>query len=568
MDRHDRSLAWVRDAISTRADLPKQVQRDILSALNTMARVAGRPLDAISANVPDLRDLLASLRPAGHGVSPARWGNVRSLLAKSLDAAGVTAKPKRDRLSPEWESLLRDLPEKPHRIALVPFGRFCSHRAVAPGQVGQATFESYERHLQDSRLLSRPREVYLGAARAWNLAACDAASWPGFRVAIEDRRDLYLVDWSAFPASFKEEADRWIAVSLNPDPLDVSAAKPLRRASAQNRFRAIQAFASALVRSGSAPERLNTLAALVELGAVRQGLRWFMTRTGEKKSAYLKSFALLLLAIARHVVYRDDPDRGKSHIAELKRLSKAVDPGPKGMTGKNRDLLRNFDNDELHAALVALPDRIWRRHAKKLALKTPALVELQVALAIEILIRAPIRLQNLVSIRIDENFRTVGPPRSRRVYLYFPPHEVKNEVEIEFELSAPTITLVEQYLAEVRPQLIRRPSPFLFPSPRGGRKIPCVLSHQIADLTAAELGVRMTAHQFRHVAGHFYLKAVPGGHEVVRRLLGHKSIQTTLDFYAGMETMAAHKHYDGIISRSQAAQATGARRQKREVKHA
>jgi integrase len=59
--------------------------------------------------------------------------------------------------------------------------------------------------------------------------------------------------------------------------------------------------------------------------------------------------------------------------------------------------------------------------------------------------------------------------------------------------------------------------------------------------------VRLTAHQFRHLAGFLYLRRNPGGHEVVRRLLGHKSIDTTTRFYAGMEVSEAIRHYDKHI---------------------
>ena len=41
--------------------------------------------------------------------------------------------------------------------------------------------------------------------------------------------------------------------------------------------------------------------------------------------------------------------------------------------------------------------------------------------------------------------------------------------------------------------------------------------------------------------------ANPGGHEVVRHLLGHRSIATTLRFYAGMEVAAALRRYDAVV---------------------
>ena len=43
------------------------------------------------------------------------------------------------------------------------------------------------------------------------------------------------------------------------------------------------------------------------------------------------------------------------------------------------------------------------------------------------------------------------------------------------------------------------------------------------------------------------MKDNPGGHEVVRRFLGHKRIETTLTFYAGMEQAAAIALYDRHI---------------------
>ena len=45
----------------------------------------------------------------------------------------------------------------------------------------------------------------------------------------------------------------------------------------------------------------------------------------------------------------------------------------------------------------------------------------------------------------------------------------------------------------------------------------------------------MTAHQFRHAAAAIYLKEHPGQYETVRQLLGHRNIQTTINFYVGLD---------------------------------
>ena len=73
------------------------------------------------------------------------------------------------------------------------------------------------------------------------------------------------------------------------------------------------------------------------------------------------------------------------------------------------------------------------------------------------------------------------------------------------------------------------------------------LGGQISRLLARELGVRLTPHQFRHLIGFIYLREHPHGIEVVRALLGHRSIATTLSHYAGLEGAAAARHYDATL---------------------
>ena len=54
-------------------------------------------------------------------------------------------------------------------------------------------------------------------------------------------------------------------------------------------------------------------------------------------------------------------------------------------------------------------------------------------------------------------------------------------------------------------------------------------------------------HQFRHAAGALILKHRPGEYELVRRILGHKSIQTTIKFYCSLETMQASEIFIDIV---------------------
>jgi integrase len=59
--------------------------------------------------------------------------------------------------------------------------------------------------------------------------------------------------------------------------------------------------------------------------------------------------------------------------------------------------------------------------------------------------------------------------------------------------------------------------------------------------------VRITVHQFRHACAAIYLRHCPGDYETVRRLLGHRNIKTTIDFYCGLETTQATEAFGKII---------------------
>ena len=57
----------------------------------------------------------------------------------------------------------------------------------------------------------------------------------------------------------------------------------------------------------------------------------------------------------------------------------------------------------------------------------------------------------------------------------------------------------------------------------------------------------MNLHLFRHFAGKLYLERHPGDYESVRRLLGHKKLDTTMTFYSVFDNKFAHGRYHDII---------------------
>ena len=74
-----------------------------------------------------------------------------------------------------------------------------------------------------------------------------------------------------------------------------------------------------------------------------------------------------------------------------------------------------------------------------------------------------------------------------------------------------------------------------------------MFSEQITAAVLKATGLRLTAHQFRHAAAALMLQNEPGNYEWVRRVLGHKNIQTTINFYIGLETTQASERFGEIV---------------------
>jgi integrase len=88
---------------------------------------------------------------------------------------------------------------------------------------------------------------------------------------------------------------------------------------------------------------------------------------------------------------------------------------------------------------------------------------------------------------------------------------------------------------------------WLFPGLNGATKGKTCLSGQITDRIYKSTGLRMTVHQFRHAAGAMFLQRRPGEYELVRQLLDHQNVQTTITAYIGLENIHASEIFSKIV---------------------
>jgi integrase len=133
-------------------------------------------------------------------------------------------------------------------------------------------------------------------------------------------------------------------------------------------------------------------------------------------------------------------------------------------------------------------------------------------------------------------------------WLTFPDYDVKNRVTLEYPLEQYVTRMIDEYVYDFRPIVLRgRNDDWLFPGQRGGAKRSTLFSGQIKQRIYQTTGLRMTAHQFRHAAGALILQSRPGEYELVRRLLGHRNVQTTIKAYIGLENIHASEIFSKIV---------------------
>ena len=215
---------------------------------------------------------------------------------------------------------------------------------------------------------------------------------------------------------------------------------------------------------------------------------------------------------------------------------------------ENLKLIRQVLTDGVWSEVISLPNVLMQqaRSAKDHA-PIKAAVSAQLAVAVGILTVAPIRVCNLANIELGQNLIKPGGPNTP-YWLVFPHYDVKNRVDLNFRFDQRLTDLIDEYVHEFRPALLRGTNAsWLFPGEGGQPKDKLLFSKQITERIQKATGLRLTVHQFRHAGAAFYLKHRPGDYETVRRLLGHRDLQTTIRFYCGLETMQATDEFGKLI---------------------
>ena len=239
------------------------------------------------------------------------------------------------------------------------------------------------------------------------------------------------------------------------------------------------------------------------------------------------------------------------------------------MTPKVRERLRRLIELRTRSLLITLPEEILKAARQAEDVDVDLARRVMAATALEILLGCPLRMRNLTGLRLDRHLQRVGGGGRRRItHIVFDGCEMKNGGALEWPVSQESSRLLEAWIRDWRPLLVAADpaNPFLFPGRSEGTPVSQnALGDGLRTLIHREIGVRAHPHLMRHFAAWRHLNRRPGEYEIVRRALGHDSIETTIGTYCGLEVEAAARHFDAVLmeDRAQARRVAAAARLRR-----
>lgn len=446
------------------------------------------------------------------------------------------SQPFAQHLSPEALLLLDQVSDRHLRHRIRGFLGFLGLAGRSLSEVTDEDVAAFETELRAMRL-NRPSQIARNAVLAWNKLLDLVDGWPGSPLTVPDNRGWVAVTWEDLPQSLRTDIEAYLHSAKGDDLF--SDQVELSDKTITDRRNKIRQLISHGVEAGVPLAKLKRLSDLFDEDRPERILTRIWERTGKAPNNHSSNLARTLKLIGKHWVKAPSDVLDRIGRAEARMREDRA-----GMTPKNRARLRQLIEASNLKALVGLPHKIVSS-VEGLEPSIQRAHLLQSALAIALLLNCPMRMENLSGLLLDQHFDRVGPDT---IHVVIDRAEVKNKKDLTYQLSPSVVRLFDLYVSTYRPLLLGRSNTSaLFISRNGRQKDPAQLGNQITKLIRQETGLEVNPHLFRHLAGYLFLEAHPGHYEPVRQLLGHKDIQTTIDFYCGLETADTLRRYDRIL---------------------
>ena len=246
-------------------------------------------------------------------------------------------------------------------------------------------------------------------------------------------------------------------------------------------------------------------------------------------------------------------------VEDIRALIRFYETGRRGISPKNKKKLHEFTEPRIQATIdlsgtvmTGINNEVDRRRKTKRK-KTGILpdrldvIDHEVArdiaavLAHDILLTRAPRSANVIEAQLEWIAFRDG-----RAVLSVPSEDVKGRGEGDADyvvrLGERASRLLRIYLEQIRPILLHtddKANPYLFPRQEGGEfeiNAPYRgILKRVTRLLHQHVGVQIHPHLYRHLIGWIWLKENTDNLPRVQRLLGHKSLKTTVEYYAELD---------------------------------
>ena len=542
------SLADAIAAIRSDASISDVKRRHRLTSMTVLAKAIGRPPESIPCRMSSLRHHIGRLNAATLGWEQKTLANHKSNVKAAINHfMKVKNIPTRGApLSAPWKILFDALLNVKARRLLSGFARHCSVRNIDPSEVNEDLVIQYFAFRETTGFLRAGVALPRKMMKAWNCCVEKVPGWPQRLLSLPGLSKATTgPEWEEFPEALRWDIEAYLAVLAKPH----RSANGRRRRSNKpstmaTRRRELIAFARTAVATGISIEGLISLKALLHPDVVKPTIEAYLDRNGETAKGYTIDLTWKLASIAKTI---GAPPESIEYLDEIwSRLEHERGPV---LTQKNQHIIRSVLMTDVWGKVCALPQQMMGE-AKRLLNSAPrkAVPLATTAVQIQVLTRAPIRIGNLLAIRLGVNLKRDLDTETYR--LHFSDYDTKNRVDLDFTLTGPTAELLEEFINVFRPRLgDGHRGDWLFPGENGNRRSAAHASAAIAALTEHKVGLRITGHQFRHAAVAIIMKSRPGDYGFAARLLGHRNVETTKNYYSSLESFNANGIFGEMIEK-------------------
>jgi integrase len=518
-------------------------RRDAQSAFKAIENQFKVNLAATPATFPVLRRIFSSRNAAQLDLSPKRYANIRSEVFRSVREFG-TPSPNLTRgpeLSPEWKALLAMAKDRSYRASLRRLGQFCSAMDISTLEVCRAALLGFYEALDGEGGVKDPRVILRHVTAYWNYYERRIPEWPRLRLKTPFAANRYLLSLADLSPSLRNEIALWQQRRAGGDLLSLDkVAHKSRPETIQYQTNHILRFLGLAVGNGLAQlSELKHLSDIVEPELVQAVVTILLKQRG-RSVGYAHSFTYVLLGIARH-----ETNLPAQKILQLATFSANLRHAIKrGMTKKNRGLLRQFDNPENVQALFAYSTKERQRGAKHENPYRQAKCY-ERALIADLFIHGALRIKNIVMLRTYQNMRKHGSA----YILTFTADEMKTKRSHEIQLPDWLTQHIDEYRALYRPQLIGHRGPYLFPGEMAeGHRHHSAIREEFKDHIYRELGLKVHPHFMRHLTSKLILDEDPGQLKTVSDRLGHSTTETAQTTYLETDSLSASRRANAFLS--------------------